>query len=98
MGKKVKFCPLFSLEWVLSEMLARPPIEKINEIVRGRVNYFRVGNSARCFSYIKEWLEKKVRKYMTRVRKKNGYGWNRWSSEYIYENLGLYNDYEIRYI
>ncbi len=73
-------------------------INKTNEILRGWVNYFRVGNSAKCFSYIKEWVEKKVRKYMTRMRGKNGYGWNRWSSEYIYEKLGLYNDYEVRYI
>jgi len=34
-----------------------PPqvIYLINPILRGWVNYFRIGNSARCFGYIKDW-------------------------------------------
>ena len=34
-------------------------IEEINPILRGWANYFRVGNAARCFSYVKNWVEKK---------------------------------------
>ena len=34
----------------------------INPILRGWVNYFRVGNSSRCFAYVKDWVEKKVRR------------------------------------
>jgi group II intron reverse transcriptase/maturase len=73
-------------------------INKINEILRGWVNYFRVGNSAKCFSYIKGWVEKKIRRYMMRTRGKRGFGWKRWSKEYIYETLGLYDNYKIEYI
>jgi RNA-directed DNA polymerase len=36
-------------------------IEKINPILRGWVQYFAVGHSSRCFSFIRRWVEKKIR-------------------------------------
>jgi RNA-directed DNA polymerase len=65
----------------------------INTILRGWVNYFAVGHSSRCFSYIREWVEKKVRRHMMRARKRGGFGWKRWSSRWLYETLELFNDY-----
>ena len=73
-------------------------IEKINPIIRGWTNYFRIGHSSRCFGYIRDWIERKVRRHMMRNRKRRGFGWKRWSSEWIYGNLGLFDDYKIRYI
>jgi RNA-directed DNA polymerase len=72
-------------------------VEQINPILRGWVNYFRVGNSSRCFSVIKDWVEKKVRRHLMRARNRKGYGWKRWSKEWIYGRLGLFNDYQVRY-
>src|SRR5262252_1651530 len=43
-------------------------VELINPILRGWVNYFAIGHSSRCFSYIQRWVEKKVRRHMMRVR------------------------------
>ncbi|XP_073986057.1 uncharacterized protein [Rhodnius prolixus] len=60
--------------------------------------YFRIGNSGRKFNYVKHWVEKKVRRNLMRARKtKKGFGWKKWSSEWIYKTLGLYSDYRIRY-
>ncbi len=70
-------------------------IKKINPILRGWVNYFRIGTSGKCFSYIKEWVMKKVRRHLMRQRMRKWFGWNRWSNEWIYEKLGLYSDYRI---
>jgi RNA-directed DNA polymerase len=36
-------------------------IEKINPILRGWVKYFAIGHSSRCFSYIQNWVEMKIR-------------------------------------
>jgi RNA-directed DNA polymerase len=72
-------------------------IREINQILRGWVNYFRIGNSNRCFSYIKDYVEKKIRRFWMKQRGKKGYGWKRWSSSWLYDILGLYNDYKIRY-
>ena len=69
----------------------------INPMIRGWVNYFRVGNSSKCFGYIKDWVEKKVRRHLMRARKAQGFGWKRWSRQWLYQTLGLYSDYKVRY-
>jgi RNA-directed DNA polymerase len=69
----------------------------VNPILRGWVNYFRVGNSSKCFRYIKDWVEQKVRRHLQHARQKPGFGWKRWSKEFIYKYLKLYNNYRIRY-
>src|SRR5215469_5137621 len=71
-------------------------IAMINPILRGWVNYFRIGHSDRCFSKIRHWVEMKLRRHMMRSRMRTGKGWKRWSSEWIYRVLGLYNDYRLR--
>lgn len=72
-------------------------IKELNQVLRGWVNYFRVGNSNKCFSYIRDYTEKKIRRFLMKQRGKKGYGWKRWSSSWFYDALGLYNDYQIRY-
>jgi RNA-directed DNA polymerase len=69
----------------------------INPIIRGWVNYFRVGHASGCFGYIKDWMEKKIRRHQMRARKRCGFGWDRWNREWFYKSLGLYNDYKVRY-
>jgi RNA-directed DNA polymerase len=71
-------------------------IAKINPILRGWVNYFRVGHSSSCFSKVKQWVEMKIRKHLKRARGRNGFPWKRRSSEWLYEGLGLFNDYQLR--
>lgn len=71
-------------------------IELINPILRGWVNYFAVGHSSRCFSFIQDWVEKKIRRHMMRARKRRGFGWTMWSRSWLYETLGLFNGYRVR--
>ena len=40
----------------------------INPILRGWANYFRVGNSSECFGYIKDNVEKKIRRHLMHAR------------------------------
>ena len=70
-------------------------IELINSILRGWVRYFRVGHSGRCFSYIRLWVEKKVRRHLMRARGRHGFGWKRWSTQWLHNTLGLFNDYRV---
>src|ERR1700686_569779 len=71
-------------------------IAKINPTLRGWVNYFRVGHSSSCFGVVKRWVEKKVRRHLMRARGRKGFGWKRWSSERLYDRLGLFNEYQLR--
>ena len=70
-------------------------IEVINPILRGWVNYFAIGHSSRCFGYIRDWVEKKIRRHLMRARKRKGFGWKRWSRRWLYEQLGLFRDYQV---
>lgn len=73
-------------------------IAGINAVVAGWVEYFRVGNSSRAFSEVRDYLEMKVRTLLTRRkrRQKRSVGWRRWSNEYLYGVLGLSWDWKIR--
>ena len=71
-------------------------IERINPILRGWVNYFKIGDSSRCFSMVKRWVEKKVRRHMMRAKGRKGMGWKRWSTEWLYRTLGLFNGYRVQ--
>jgi RNA-directed DNA polymerase len=71
-------------------------IELINPILRGWVNYFAVGHSSQCFSFIQDWVDKKVRRHMMRSRKRHGFGWKKWSRQWLYDTLGLFHGYRVR--
>jgi RNA-directed DNA polymerase len=71
-------------------------ISLINPLLRGWVNYFAVGHSSACFTYIKDWVEKKVRRHLAQARKRGGFGWERWSRPWLYATLRLFNSYRVR--
>ena len=70
-------------------------IAKINPMLRGWVQYFAVGHSSRCFSYIRDWVEKKIRHHLVRASQRHGFGWKRWSKAWLYGTLGLFAEYRV---
>ena len=75
----------------------RAIVEKANPIIRGWLNYFRIGNASRIFGYIELWVDKKLRRHLMKARKRKGFGWKRWSTNEIQEMTGIYSDYRIKY-
>ncbi len=71
-------------------------IELINPVLRGWVNYFAIGHSSRCFSFIRNWVEQKIRRHLGRSRQRRGFGWKRWSSRWLYDALGLFDNYRVQ--
>lgn len=72
-------------------------VARVNPIVRGWVNYFRIGNSTREFDAVRTGVERKVRRFAVKKMKRRGFGWARWSSAVVYGAWGLFDDYQIRY-
>jgi RNA-directed DNA polymerase len=72
-------------------------IKKINPILRGWVKYFAIGHSSRCFSFIRSWVETKIRRHLARACQRQGLGWKRWSREWLYGTLGLFSEYRVSY-
>jgi len=64
-------------------------IAEINPILRGWVRYFAIGHSSRCFLFVREWVERKVRRHLRRNQQRGGYGWRRWRRAWLYRTLGL---------
>jgi RNA-directed DNA polymerase len=76
---------------------ARRVVDRINPIVRGWVNYFAIGHSGRCFSYVRDWVEMKMRRHLLRNQQRRGFGWQRRRRAWLYGTLGLFGDYRVRY-
>ena len=72
-------------------------IDEINPILRGWVRYFAIGHSSRCFSYIRNWVEKKIRRHLAKARLRQGFGWKRWNRRWLYDALGLFDGYCVTY-
>ena len=83
-GRKVKAVLKVHFDKPLKEV-----IQAVNAVVRGWVNYFRVGNSTRTFCKVRDFVEKKVRRFVMKRKGLKGFGWKRWSREEIYEKLGV---------
>jgi hypothetical protein len=76
----------------LSEMIRRA-----NLFLRGWVNYFRVGNSSIVFHGLRWYVETKVRRVLQRRAHRHGYGWKRYDRDFLYQRLGLFADYRVRW-
>lgn len=75
----------------------RVAVTHVNSVVRGWVNYFRVGNARQAFDKVRYFVECKIRRFVSRRQKRTGFGWKRWSREVVYGSWGLFSDYRLSY-
>src|SRR5215470_14377201 len=50
-----------------------------------------------ALEFIRDWVEKKIRSHLARACQRRGFGWKRWSREWLYGTLGLFNQYHVSY-
>jgi group II intron reverse transcriptase/maturase len=70
-------------------------VKDLRPVLSGWVNYFRIANSSKKFGKIKLYAAHRVRKFMRKRRMRSGYGYKLYTDAYLYERLGLYNDYHV---
>jgi group II intron reverse transcriptase/maturase len=75
---------------------AKDQVQSVNRFLRGWVGYFRLGNSGAALKDVKEYVNKRLRHVVQRRRGNTGYGWGGGiTSRYLYDRLGLYNEYRV---
>jgi RNA-directed DNA polymerase len=67
----------------------------INPILRGWVQYFKIGNSSKVFGYVKDWLTSKIRRHLMKAKGKQGFGWKQWSTKGLYAIYNIYSDFKV---
>lgn len=72
-------------------------VRRANRVLRGWVNYFRIGNSSRVFHDIRWYVETCVRRVLQDRSQRYGLGWKRIGYDLLYLQLGLYSDYRVRW-
>jgi len=70
-------------------------IRRTNHVVRGWVNYFRIGNACGVFHDIRDYVEIKVRRVLQHKAGRHGCGWHRYDRAYLYRTLGLHSNYRV---
>lgn len=70
-------------------------VKELTPVLRGWVNYFRIANSSKKFGKIKFYTAQRIRKFMRRHRGKTGYGYKQYPDTFLYQKLGVYNDYRV---
>ena len=69
--------------------------DKINPILRGWIDYFRIGQSGKTFKHIYTWLDRKIRRHLMRARGRRGFGWKRWSTKGLLAIYNIYTDVKL---
>ncbi len=68
-------------------------VKQLNPILRGWLDYFRIGHAERVLLKLRNYVELRVRRFAAKQRKRQGFGWKRWSREVVYRRWGLYDNY-----
>ncbi len=70
-------------------------IKEVNPVLRGWVNYFRIGNSSKVFTKLRSYTALRVRKFLRRRRNQMGFGWKVYPNSFLFHKMGLYNNYRV---
>ncbi len=64
-------------------------VGKLNRILEGWMNYFRYENSSKAFSILNEYVKKKVIRFIRKRQGKKGYAYRKYTSDVVYDEIGL---------
>lgn len=86
-GLKLKLSEQTERKWLWlgeDEMVGR-----LNHVLRGWVNYFRLGTVAAAYNEVTAHVRYRLRRWLARKFKLRGPQWSRHSDRYLHETLGL---------
>lgn len=69
---------------------AEKRVDELNALLRGWSGYFNQGRVIRAYRVIREYTERRLRRWLIRRQGKRGTGYRQYPDEYLYQTLGLY--------
>ena len=75
-------------QWNLDS--AEKRVDELNALLRGWSGYFDQGRVIRAYRVIREYTERRLRRWLIRRQGKRGTGYRQYPDEYLYQTLGLY--------
>lgn len=76
---------------------AEAVVQEINPVIRGWVNYFRIGNSSNVFHEVRAHIGKRLMRYVRSKQHRRGFGWKELTSDVLYGRWKLHDDYRVQY-
>jgi RNA-directed DNA polymerase len=77
-----------STRWITDPASKR--IDELNPILRGWCGYFDQGPVQPSHMIVKQYTERRVRRWLMKKHKRRGTGYRQYPDEYLYNKLGLY--------
>lgn len=65
-------------------------VEVLNPILRGWCGYFNQGPVVKVYRSIRQYIERRFRRWLMRREQRRGTGYKRYPDRYLYEELGLF--------
>jgi len=87
---------LVTSQWQLDEFRRVSRYPKLRKYLQP-IDAGNLVNGLRHQAYVREWVEKKIRRHLARSSKRQGFGWKRWSRRWLYDTLGLFDAYRVSY-
>ena len=69
---------------------AEKRVAELNALLRGWSGYFIQGRVIRAYRVIRQYTERRLRRWLIRRQGKRGTGYRQYPDVYLYERLGLY--------
>ena len=70
-------------------------VGNLNRYLRGWMGYYRLGHGSAMFHKLAHFVTLRVRHVIWRRKGRRGYGFGKVTSEYLYGQLGLFNNYHV---
>jgi RNA-directed DNA polymerase len=66
-------------------------VEVLNPILRGWCGYFNQGPVVKVYRLVRQYIERRLRRWLMRREQRRGTGYKRYPDRYLYEELGLFS-------
>jgi group II intron reverse transcriptase/maturase len=81
-----------SRRWLTTSAPKR--VKELNAVLRGWCGYFNQGPIQQAHRRVRQYTERRLRRWLMRKHKRRGTGYRQYSDEYLYKTLGLFRPSE----